>query len=121
RLLKRIKEAEQSIVVLGRDMTAEGIPSVCLFPPSCVQRLLDVLGEAGHRSVDCFNVQTIDPVITGRIEQWTLWRAAHRIDGRLLGEPIQPYQSPLDAAYLQMKGILDRDELQATALLCTTA
>jgi DNA-binding LacI/PurR family transcriptional regulator len=124
RIIKRVRDAGRSITVFDQDLTAHGISSVCLFPASFTQRLLDILGELGNRSVDCFNVQTVDPVITARIEQWNLWRATHRISGRLHGEPVKPY-TPYDTqlkwAYDQMCKILTNKELKATALFCTTA
>jgi DNA-binding LacI/PurR family transcriptional regulator len=124
RIIKRIREAGRSITVFEQDLTAHGISSVCLFPVFFTQRLLDVLGELGNRSVDCFNMQTIDPVIAGRIEQWNLWRATHRIEGHLHGEPVQPYTpytTQLKWAYEQMHKILSNKELKSKALFCTTA
>ena len=124
RINKRIRDARQSITVFEQDLTANGICSVCLFPVFFTQRLLDILGNLGHRIVDCFNVQTIDPVITKRIEQWHLWRAMHKISGQLHGEPVKPYTpyaSQLKWAYDQMCKILSNKELKATALFCTTA
>jgi LacI family transcriptional regulator len=120
RIVSRLREAGRAVVVLGRDMTASGIPSVDLFPPVLIQRLLDHLAELGHRGVDCFNIQTIDPVIEQRIEQWNLWRAVHRMGGSLLGEPIRPYDPPLLQAYEQAGRLLDEKRFTTTALLCTT-
>jgi DNA-binding LacI/PurR family transcriptional regulator len=120
RIIARLRGAGRGVVILGRDLTALGIPSVDLFPPVFIQRLLDYLAELGHRSVDCFNIQTVDPVIEQRIEQWNLWRAVHRMGGRLLGEPIQPYDSPLSQAYRQAGRLLDQKQFTGSAMLCTT-
>lgn len=124
RILKEFQKHSDSLVILDHDMTMYGLKSICPFPPHFVQRLLDVLGEQGHRSVDCFNIQTIDNVISGRIEQWNLWRATHNIDGRLLGQELSPYsypETPLSGAYRQMLSILDNHQLKSSALFCTTA
>lgn len=121
RIMVRLREAGRAVAVLGRDLSAAGIPSIDLFPPVFIQRLLDHLAGLGHRSIDCFNIQTIDPVIEHRIEQWNLWRAVHRMGGRLLGEPIKPYDVPLAQAYEQAGRLLDEKQLSATAVLCTTA
>ncbi len=124
RIVARFKEVGRSLAILEQDFTAHSIVSVCLFPTFFTQRLLDVFGGLGYRSVDCFNVQTLDPVIAGRIEQWNLWRAAHRISGRLHGEPVRPYtpyEAQLTWAHEQMCKILDNNALKATALFCTTA
>src|SRR5690606_37999957 len=98
-----------------------GIPSIDLFPPVFIQRLLDALEEMGHRSVDCFNIQTIDPAIQQRIDQWNLWRAVHRMTGQLLGASIKPYEIPLAQAYEQAGQLLDAGRFTASAVLCTTA
>jgi DNA-binding LacI/PurR family transcriptional regulator len=124
RIIERLQEIGHSLAVLDRDFTVYSIASVCLFPPLFTQRLLDKLGELGHQNVDCFNVQTVDPIITSRIEQWDLWRAIHRISGSMHNEPVQPYtpyEAQLTWAYDHMCKILDKNELKATALFCTTA
>lgn len=128
RILHKLRGAGRHVAVLGRDLTAHGIPSVDLFPPVFLQRLLDHLAEEGHRSVDCFNIQTVDPVIESRIEQWNLWRAVHRFGGSLLGEQIQAYGEPLMQAYEQAGRLLDgkagpggNESFTASAILCTTA
>lgn len=128
RILTKLRSAGRNVAVLGRDLSAAGIPSVDLFPPVFLQRLLDHLADEGHRSVDCFNIQTIDPVIESRIEQWNLWRAVHRFGGNLLGEQIQAYAEPLVHAYEQAGRLLDGKggpsgdaSFTASAILCTTA
>lgn len=124
RIIERFKETGRSLAVLERDFTVHNITSVCLFPPFFTQRLLDKLGELGHQKVDCFNVQTLDPIITKRIEQWNLWRATHRIGGQYYGEPVQPYtpyEAQLTWAYDNMCKILDKGQLNSTAIFCTTA
>lgn len=124
RIIDRLKEAGRSLAVLERDFTMHNISSVCLFPPFFTQRLLDKLGELGHQNVDCFNVQTLDPIITSRIEQWKLWRATHRISGNLFGEPVQPYtpyEAQLNWAYENMCKVLDKGLLKSTSIFCTTA
>ena len=128
RILHKLRAAGRNVAVLGRDLSALGVPSVDLFPPALLQRLLDHLAEEGHRSVDCFNVQTVDPVIESRIEQWNLWRAVHRFGGQLLGEEIQAYADPLVQAYEQAGRLLDgrggasgTEGFSASAILCTTA
>lgn len=124
RIVKRLKEAGKSLVFLERDLTEQNITSICLFPPFFTQRLLDKLGELGHQSVDCFNIQTVDPVIASRIEQWQLWRAAHRFGGVLYGEPVKPYtpyEAQLTWAYANMEKIIATQKIHATAIFCTTA
>lgn len=121
RIVERLREARRGVAILGRDMSAMGLPSVDLFPPAAVQQLLDHLAALGHRTIDCFNIQTVDSVIAARIEQWNLWRAANQMEGRLLGDPVRPYMDvPRAQAYQQMNKLLD-EGWNGTALCCTTA
>jgi DNA-binding LacI/PurR family transcriptional regulator len=128
RILHKLRSAGRNVAVLGRDLSAAGIPSVDLFPPAFLQRLLDHLADQGHRGVDCFNIQTIDPVVQSRIEQWNLWRAVHRFGGRLLGMEIRAYDEPITQAYEQAGRLFDgkggpagNEGFTASAILCTTA
>ncbi|MEX0744146.1 MAG: substrate-binding domain-containing protein [Phycisphaeraceae bacterium] len=121
RIMERLRSAGRSLVILGQDMSTLGLPSINLFPAVAIHQLLDHLAELGHRHIDCFNVQTLDPVVQARIDQWNLWRASHRMTGRVLGNPIAPYEQPLMSAYTQMGRILDEGQFQGTALLCLTA
>lgn len=123
RIIERLRDRGRSLAVLDRDFTTHSITSVCLFPPLFTQRLLDKLGELGHKRVDCFNVQTLDPIITNRIEQWNLWRATYKIMGQLYGEPVKPYtpyNAQLTWAYDHMCKILDKNLMKSSAIFCTT-
>jgi LacI family transcriptional regulator len=124
RIIDRFREAGRSLIMLEDDYSAAGIRSICLFPKFFVQRLLDHLGELGHRHIDCFNIQTTDSIIRGRIEQWELWRAMHKIRGSLVGQavrPFTPYNNQLDHAYTLMKETLAQNKIEGTAVFCTTA
>jgi DNA-binding LacI/PurR family transcriptional regulator len=128
RIVDKLRSAGRNVAVLGRDLSAAGIPSVDLFPPAFLHRLLDHIADEGHRSVDCFNIQTIDSVIESRIEQWNLWRAVHRFGGNLYGQQIKAYDEPLVHAYEQAGRLFDgrggasgNEQFTATAILCTTA
>lgn len=121
KIIEMLAKEGKSVSVLGEDLSMHGIHSVFLFPSFWVQRLLDHLAELGHRTIDCFNVQPEDVVIRGRLEQWQLWRAAHRLEGELFGKGIQSFEPPIKRAYDQMTAILKQGRLKATALFCTTA
>jgi DNA-binding LacI/PurR family transcriptional regulator len=120
-IIARMRSCGRPVVSIDQDLTVQGIPSVRLFPPSFVHRLLDEIATLGHASCDCFNIQTVDVVIEQRLAQWNLWRAHRRIPGALLGTPIAAFATPLAQAYAQMGRLLDAGGLTATALLCTTA
>jgi len=121
RLVQRFRQDCLRMVSWGFDLSPHGIPSVDLLPPHALHRLLDHLAGLGHRSIDCFNVQTVDPIIDARIQQWKLWLSAHRLQGRLLNFPIVAYDTPLSHAFEEMTQILARGEFQSSALFCTTA
>ncbi len=120
RVADRLKAAKR-LVVVDDDMSHLGIPSVRLFPPVFVQRLLDHLAAKGHERIDCLNVHPLHPVIEQRIEQWNIWRMAHGCAGRLIHEPSKLHAAPFAVAYQAMKRQLDEGTFDATALLCVTA
>jgi DNA-binding LacI/PurR family transcriptional regulator len=120
RLVQRFRQDHLRMVSWGFDLSPYGIPSIDLLPPHALHRLLDHLAGLGHRSIDCFNVQTVDPIIEARIQQWKLWLSAHRLQGQLLNSPIPAYSSPLTRAFEEMTEILKRGEFQGSALFCTT-
>lgn len=120
----RLRTAKR-LVVLDQDYSHMGIPSVRLFPPVFVQRLLDHLEKLGHRRIDCLNLHPEDPeanpVYQQRVEQWKVWKAAHGLDGQLVNVPQPLHGAPFNSAYAAIKKLLDAGTFKATALLCVTA
>jgi DNA-binding LacI/PurR family transcriptional regulator len=108
------------LVSLENDLSEWNVPSVHLLPPRFVHVLGDHLHRLGHRHIDCLNTQPMDSVIQRRSEQWLLWRRLHRVEGRLINEPVQPYQHAAPQAYDVMKRLLSAGEFTATALVCLT-
>jgi DNA-binding LacI/PurR family transcriptional regulator len=119
-IINRLKQAER-VVVLDQDLSVHGLPSVRLFPPISVQRLLDHLESIGHRKIDCLNTQPECAVTLQRIEQWKIWMAAHGFSGTLFDEPVQPCEDTLSKGYLATKQLLSTGDMNATALFCVTA
>lgn len=117
---QRLSKARR-LVVIDDDMSHLGIPSVRLFPPIFVQRLLDHLAALGHEHIDCFNLHRMHPVIEQRIEQWNLWRLAHGCKGRLINGPYREPTAALLPGYQALKRELESGTFHATALLCITA
>lgn len=121
---ERLRTARR-LVVLDQDLSALGIPSVQLFPPVFVQRLLDHLSELGHRRIDCLAVHptdpAADPVIQDRIGQWTVWRAAHGVEGHFHSAPVPLHTAPFDVARRALARSLEDGSFKATALFCPTA
>lgn len=116
-LIPTLRRIGRPLVVLDADWSEHGIRSVRMDPPTLVQRVLDHLAKLGHRKIDCFNVQ---PGADQRILQWRLWLEAHRLDGELVDEPVQPYTNPLPAAYAAISSRLRAGAFHSKALYCTT-
>ena len=117
--------AAKRLVVLDQDYSHMGIPSVRLFPPVFVQRLLDHLAKLGHRRIDCLNLHPenpdADPVLLQRVEQWMVWKAAHGAEGQLIGAPQSLHCDPFKTAYEAMTKRLDAGAFSASAIMCVTA
>jgi len=118
-LLKRFSQARH-LVSLENDLSDWGVPSVHLLPPRSIHRLGDYLYQLGHRHIACLNTQPPDLVIQRRAEQWLLWQRMHKVEGRLINEPVQPYGHPAPKAYDVMSRLLGAGEFKATALVCLT-
>lgn len=119
-IVERLSKSKCPLVVLDNDMSHAGIPSMRMFPPVLVQRVLDYLESLGHRSIACFNVQPHDAIIEERLEQWKIWMAAHHLSGPLIDEPVESYSDPFGRAYEAMQRLLAAKPFEAEALLCIT-
>lgn len=118
-LLERIRQAEH-LVALDADLTAWGIPSLQMLPPSFIHCLGDHLLELGHDHIDCLNTQPHDSEITRWIEHWRLWQGMHKVQGQLIDTPVEPYGSTTPKAYQTIANLLDKGDFKATALICLT-
>jgi len=111
---------ENKVVMLDGDFTREGIPSIQLFPDDHLERVFAHLWQLGHRRVDCVNTQQHNPEIARRIALWRRWLAQHDGTGRLWDNPAPAFADPTPFAHALMGGAVDRQEVSATALVCTT-
>ncbi len=110
----------RNLVVVGSDLADHGVPSVRMLPPNCVQQLADHLYALGHRKIDCLNVQPHDYGIRPRLEHWSLWQRLHKVDGRLIDDPVQHGTFTAPKAHAVMKRLLDAGQFDATGLVCIT-
>ncbi|MBN8712003.1 MAG: substrate-binding domain-containing protein [Verrucomicrobia bacterium] len=117
---KKLREQEHPVVVIDQDLTAMGAPSIQLFPPVFVQKLLDHFDAGGHRRIGCFNTQAHTPDVDDRINQWRYWMNAHGFTGRLVDEPASSYGDPVECAYESMKRLLKNGKPPETAWLFIT-
>jgi DNA-binding LacI/PurR family transcriptional regulator len=121
-VLARLRSGLHRVVVVDQDFSRYGIPSLRLFPPVFVQRMLDHLAERGHSCIGCFNTQPGDQEVFERIGQWRLWMAAHGYPGRMINESIPPQGDPAEHAYDVMTSLLSATlPLEETAWYFTTA
>jgi DNA-binding transcriptional regulator YhcF (GntR family) len=118
-ILERFSRASH-LVALDNDLSQRGIPSIRLLPPRFIHQLGDHLYSLGHRHIDCLNTQPEDQVIEQRMDQWALWQRMHKTEGRLIREPVVPYDHATPKAYNVIKRMLDAGEFKATGLVCLT-
>ena len=84
-----LRHSEHPVIVVDEDLSAYGVPSVQLFPPVSIQKLLDHLAAQGHTRIGCLNTQPGHRVIQDRINQWRYWMASHGLTGHLAdSEPL---------------------------------
>ncbi len=120
--LERLRNSQHRVVVVDHDFSRYGIPSLRLFPPVFIQRMLDHVAERGHSCIGCFNTQPSDQEVFERIGQWRLWMAAHGYSGRMINEAIPPQGDPTEHAYEVMNKLLESSPApEETAWFFTTA
>jgi len=119
-IIQQLKSSPRPVVVLDQDTSSDGIPCLRFAASMAIPSLLNILSDAGHKRVACFNSQPVDPVIRERIDHWALWCKINSVKGQLIEEHVSPFSSAIDQAYKQMSSILDQKELDATAIFCTT-
>ena len=107
------------VVSLEQDLSRWGVPSLRLFPPTCVHRVLDEMHALGHRRIGCLNTQPEDSIIAADLQAWQVWMAARGCRGPLLSEPIAPFGDPMPKAHVLMGRAL-ADHPEVTAWLCLT-
>jgi DNA-binding LacI/PurR family transcriptional regulator len=116
-----LRNSPNPVVALDLDLSAQGIPSIWLFPERAVWRLLDHLHELGHRRIACFHTCGMNRVFRQRIDAWQKWKDHHGLDGELFNLPGRP--ASIDYGAIQAEKECDRllakGLLRDTAILCT--
>lgn len=118
--IERLIQEKDQVTVLSMDYTHLGKPSIRLFPPVFVQRILDHLYNLGHRRIDCLNVQGVDSVIRERIDEWMGWCRVHGVSGELITVPWSAHENIFQVAAVGAREKLRRLSPDTTALFCTT-
>ncbi|MBC2603970.1 substrate-binding domain-containing protein [Puniceicoccus vermicola] len=119
-VLKIIRESEKPVALLESNGRELGIPSMQMLPPESIQLLLELLASKGHKQIDVLSAQNFDPIIEARIQQWSLWRSLHGIDGEFHNYPVKPYESTVSGGYNAMCKLVAEGRFKAKALLCTS-
>lgn len=118
-LVPRLRE--RPVVVVDHDFSSYGIPSIRMFPPVFVQRLLNHLESLGHTCIGCFNTQPNNSEVRERIDQWRFWMSLHGFTGSLVDNGVPPHGPAILHAYEVMNGILSQPQQEETAWLFITA
>ena len=111
---------ENRVVILDGDFSPQKLPSIRLFSQQCIERVLDLCFELGHRRVDCLNSQNHNPEITRRIQIWRDWLEKRGCTGTLHDEPAEVFTDPTIVAYNMMSWLQDQGHIEATAFVGTT-
>jgi len=118
-VIRLIKAAKAPVVMIDQDLSEEGIPSLHFYETASLPSLLDPLIKHGHRRIACLNAQPHDSVIRARIQRWQLWLRMHHAEGRLLDDPVKPFESSLERGYRIVDELLKNNDLPETAIFCT--
>ncbi len=118
RALEVLTGAGAAVASLENDLSSSGIPSLCLYTPSCMQTVLDHIHAHGHRRIGWLNTQPENPVVLARQQAYQEWMRAHRCDGPLVSEPVVPFEDPTPRARDLMRRSMQRHP-EVTAWLCS--
>ena len=116
-LLAQLQNSSKRVVVLDQDASADGLPSVVIFPPESSRSLLDHLVELGHRRIDCIITQEDPDPSRGRAGYWQRYLAEKNLSGHLHALMIG---NPLQAGYQLIKDALANGDALGTAFYCTS-
>ena len=109
------------VVSLDLDLSAGGIPSICLFPKHAIWKLLDHVKGLGHRRIACFSTCKMNVVVQQRMDDWREWKAERQVEGDLFNSPGDDSAIDYAAVWAQKEfgRLLDDGVFQDTAVLCT--
>ena len=115
-----LRHSEHPVIIVDEDLSSYGVPSIQLFPPVSIQKLLDHLAALGHTRIGCLNTQPGHRGILDRINQWRYWMASHGLTGHLADHQAPLHEDLVVPAYDVMKKILEDPDRQETAWVCIT-
>ena len=107
-----------AVISLENDLSSSGIPSLCLYAPSCVQTVLDQVYAHGHRRIGWLNTQPESAVILDLQQAYEGWMQTHQCRGPLISEPVVPFEDPTPRARDLMRRCLQQHP-EVTVWLCS--
>lgn len=119
-LLERLAKERHRVVILWTDLSHLGLLSINSSSNRFIGKLVEHLRGLGHASVDCFNVQPVNPVITDRINHWRGAIDQRGMGGQLYNYPIELFTSPILGAYREFGRMIDQG-LTSKAYFCVTS
>ena len=119
-LLNFLQDTKCMIVSLENDLTDYGIPSIISRPLEIVDQLLEHLQSQGHQRILAFNSQPIDDIISDRLNRIVRVGERMGLDVEVLNDPVKPFGDSLAHVVQVLPGILDVDQLNATAIITAT-
>lgn len=120
-LERRIREHAKRVVVIDRDWSPYGLPSMRLTPPRVVQALLDHLASRGHRRIACLNTQPDDEVIVAYMDAYRAWAAGRGMEPEVIDRPVRAGEDPAPQARTVIGELLRGRKPGFTALFCPIA
>lgn len=119
-VMQRISAGRAGVLSLNIDLSGHGIPSLQVDAHEGVHTLCDHLAGLGHCQVDCLQVHGASPGLSLRLQQWSVWKAAHGVTGELHDHDLPPYANPMLEGYRVARELLAAGRLRASAVFCTT-
>ena len=108
------------VVALDADLSHQQVPSIRLFADGHIERVFKHLQRLGHTRIDCISSHVHNPGIEARIQLWRDWSDQNGNAGKLRENAAPSFSDPIPYAYDEMKKLLNRGPLKATAFVGTT-
>lgn len=111
------------VVSLDLDLSKRGIPSILIFPPKAIWRLLDHVKRLGHENIACLHTCKSNTAFGQRIEAWKQWTDKNGLKGELYDLPGKSGAIDYGAVQAEKKlsALLKNGDFRATAILCTNS
>ncbi len=118
--LDKLCQHKDKVVTIFNDYTDMGLRCVDGPTPELIGRLMEYLVSLGHKNISYMNTQPIGPSSSERIQVWKKHIKKLKLSGILYNEPVQPFHSPTLKAHSIMCDILESNQMDSTALVCSS-